>query len=731
MNRIFFYFISVIIAIYPSCHADKKILGPDLFISFNVDSIRIYDAKNIPKDIFIFSPLVNKDKIWTTGTNPNELDLKTGLWSPLTNKFGNQKERLHLNPESIWKDNFTKEIYIGNFENGLIRFHPEKETVDFYKLRYVTELHPSKKNIVIGTVNGLFFLNRNENKLNIAKNFPIDIRVNSIQELSNDTLSINYRYYYHLPTNKFGEKFTNNYVPEPEMNYNYASAYVKSKLPNGGAGYHEFRSNGIIWYYNEGELYYSKNSIEFFKFPLFPKGYVRHLLEDQKYLYVMFNDFFVIFNKNYLFENSIIHDVENSELLQLEYMRKWNDLNSHDMEFNEYLAKAINLYKDKKYALYSNIEYIPSRLEYYNYEKGVNNLNSILENDSIPEIFKYNILKGLCRNYTTSAKLDSALIYFELIKKLFHNHDDYCIQTSYPCVVKVKILMDSIKTHIVAPDQKLFFEANALSDLIGCSCWFGESWLNYSIVEEKYSKLLTNFQTSIYADKAEYWLINNNYFDGEGGGYSLSDIPKIKKFINKYPNSDLVPELIMNVAYSYSVAYSENIDDMIRNMEKAIEELRLLQNNYQLDSNQLAHVLNDLGYYEREKIQRIYTLTIVPLKTAYEVGEDIEVEISIANNSSIPRSLNLYENWSYVSFQVLPEKNVKFIPLDKDDGKIKTVTIKRGVPLKQKLILNRFIRHWSGALGRFNFEEEGLYDVSFSLKDKKLHSPQFKIYVKK
>lgn len=157
MNRIFFYFLSGIIAICTSCQADKKNIVSDLLITFNVDSIRIYDAKKIPKNIFIFSPLGHKDKIWTTGTNPYELDLVTGRWSPLTDRFGNHKERLHLNPESIWKDNFTNEIYVGNFENGLFRFHPEKETIDFYKIRYVTDLHPSKKNIVIGTANGLFF----------------------------------------------------------------------------------------------------------------------------------------------------------------------------------------------------------------------------------------------------------------------------------------------------------------------------------------------------------------------------------------------------------------------------------------------------------------------------------------------------------------------------------------------------------------------------------------------
>ena len=180
-------------AIFTCCQKKEKSSLSDLYISFKVDSIKIYNVKDISMDIFMFSPLGQKDKIWTINTtSPHELDLITEEWKPLTARFGNVFKE-HVLDGAIWKDGYSDEIYFGSFHEGLVRYYPQKDTFDFLEIHPVTAFYPRKENIVIGTANGLYFLNRNTNKISVAENFPLDIWVNSIQELSNDTLLIKYR----------------------------------------------------------------------------------------------------------------------------------------------------------------------------------------------------------------------------------------------------------------------------------------------------------------------------------------------------------------------------------------------------------------------------------------------------------------------------------------------------------------------------------------------------------
>jgi hypothetical protein len=114
------------------------------------------------------------------------------------------------------------------------------------------------------------------------------------------------------------------------------------------------------------------------------------------------------------------------------------------------------------------------------------------------------------------------------------------------------------------------------------------------------------------------------------------------------------------------------------------------------------------------------------------MNEDIEVEITISNNSSTPKTLELYANESYISFRIHPDKKVKFIPIDNNDAIKKKFNITRGEPLKQKVKINRLVRHWDGGkLGGFNFEEEGLFYLTCFSGENSLSSNQVKIYVKK
>ena len=302
--------------------------------------------------------------------------------------------------------------------------------------------------------------------------------------------------------------------------------------------------------------------------------------------------------------------------LKKEFSKKKQDLQIEKTSFSKYLAASISLYKDKKYAPHPEMQklrnQIPTGFESHRNPPNITQLTAILENDTIPEIFKFPIAKGVCKKYTTSAKLDSALRCFQLIKKIFPEKKDRCLDYSFPCITKTQRFLDSLKMENIIAQKFLFLEAGAREEMIKCSCWFGESWYNLSIVKDKYQELLLKFPDSEYADDAEYWLLNYEYYGDEQGGFPISEIPKVKKFIDKYPNSNRIVELIMKIAYSYSIAYSEDIDEHLTILNKGITTLKDLKLNYPLDSLQAVHLEQTLNQYEYQRNEVLYDFTVLP-----------------------------------------------------------------------------------------------------------------------
>ena len=83
------------------------------------------------------------------------------------------------------------------------------------------------------------------------------------------------------------------------------------------------------------------------------------------------------------------------ENLQQELLQKMNDLTKNSTQFDKYLASSIKLYKNKKYAEYSDLQdrlqKIPERFEHYGFKMVVEKLTPVLNNDTIPDAFKYNL----------------------------------------------------------------------------------------------------------------------------------------------------------------------------------------------------------------------------------------------------------------------------------------------------------------------------------------------------
>jgi hypothetical protein len=254
---------------------------------------------------------------------------------------------------------------------------------------------------------------------------------------------------------------------------------------------------------------------------------------------------------------------------------------------------------------------------------------------------------------------------------------------------------------------------------------------NLSIVKEKYQELLSKFPNSEYADDAEFWLINYQYYGEETAGFPISEIPKIKQFITKYPNSNRIVELIMKIAYSYSIFHSGNVDEQIEILSKGINSLKQLKLNYQLDSLQTANVNQTLKEYLYQRNEVIYDFTILPLKNLYKIGEDLEVEVILKNNSSKSQYLELFQNDSFFSFAIFPEKDIEFIASSDADLLTKKFEILSKDSIKQKVNLSKIARHWDGGkLGKFEIVKEGFYYLTSFSRINNLNSQQVKIQIK-
>lgn len=116
--------------------------------------------------------------------------------------------------------------------------------------------------------------------------------------------------------------------------------------------------------------------------------------------------------------------------------------------------------------------------------------------------------------------------------------------------------IETVNIQNITIDKFLFLEAEEKQNLVQCSCWFGNSYYIFDIVTEKYNELLSAYPDNQYAEAAEYWILGINNYPNEGEPvYDIWNLTDIKKFMSKYPNSKLTPNIIIDIAESYAQTY--------------------------------------------------------------------------------------------------------------------------------------------------------------------------------
>ena len=134
------------------CQPKTEVIKAQVYFSGVVDSIKVFPAGQSVAGDFMFDPLSGKDKIWTLNyAAPLELDLHTGTWTPLSDIY---HERLSapLHGEPIWKDSLTNEVFIIDFNQGLVHLTCDSCPVNFYPIRAAQCVLNAEDQILMGNL---------------------------------------------------------------------------------------------------------------------------------------------------------------------------------------------------------------------------------------------------------------------------------------------------------------------------------------------------------------------------------------------------------------------------------------------------------------------------------------------------------------------------------------------------------------------------------------------------
>ncbi|MGE5354689.1 MAG: hypothetical protein ACM3PT_00480 [Deltaproteobacteria bacterium] len=699
-----------------------------LLISFMIDSSKTIEFEENKIGNYFPSPFYSQDVMWT---ERYEWNIRSTKFTKLSELYGEALKNKDIHKNMVWKDRFTDDVYIGIFDK-LLRFNKNKLNYDTLNIKHLTSFLDLNNYILFGTFNGLYLMYRNTNKIIYEDKLPQNIIINSIENYNEDTVIINSIFLYDTKNLTVQKKTT---IPDSKV-FDRSKEYsfqVRKNLPM-GENFAICKSSECTWFYRENDLFYTKDNKLFYKFVNFPQGYIRQFEQDSLNLYILFNKKLIIISKNFIFKNSILYDYEEYNRLVENYFKESEIIYGSIRNTEKFINSVKLLYKNKEYNKYTDINNLiksmPSHLENAIGNDNILNIINLLDKGSIDGKFRYYVLKGLNKYYLTKADVRNSIIFFKKMKQEFPEINEECVIKSYDSALKFSYSLDSLEALNLTPDSLIFNQAVLRMKLIESSCWFGDSYYILDIVKEKYEELLQKYPQSKLADNAELWLIENQ-FSGDEGGLPTSSIIYFQDFKKKYPDSDVLFDVAMNISHAYMNCESENPDTIVNCYENGIMELQSVLNQLKNDSSKYNVILSSIKQLNYEKIYRIFKIELSTEKVKFLKGEDITITVKIINLTSKKQKIKLYNSSSKLTFGVSSE-NVKncFIPSTKIDTKMIEQTLLREEPIIQKVILNKDARDWSkGRNGKFVLIKPGIYYISAMDSNLHLNSNQIKIIV--
>ncbi|KAF0202572.1 MAG: hypothetical protein FD170_1746 [Bacteroidetes bacterium] len=596
------------------------------FISIDIKDFAKLSNDTIGIDDFMISP-IGSNAIWTFNTNgPSfELKLTDSSWTNLDNKFG--KYSYGLKKDNIVRDTIDKElIWICNFRSGLIAYNTVNESyIEFKSVKHVSGICFLENNIVIGTLEGLYLLDRNYKAAVKSHSFE-GVNVNNIKKISSSLLLINDMYEFDIDKDsivKTREKNSNIYASknikdveittyqnnnlrikkgdlEKKMHYpnylidnvivddeiawiplqNSEKAILKYNLINDsiesipiGYGLRDYKllnTNDLIWLYYDNEiLWFNKIDYSTHQFTIEERIY--NAIVDSKYLYINTWHGIEIYEKAYLFKKSIdISGFVNEE-------KRLNDL-----------IDSLGIYKTFDFiSSYNSYKILHTKFSNSQSKRIQFHLNDIKESLKwrLPKNFEE--IKSL-EKYVLDSINDTeiiALFYLQAIRVANHNGKlkeslgfDSILNHSYPDfitdyhnnqmreVAKSYKSITSINSSSLPPDEKLWLSGKAYYDLflhVGSETEVSSIDMTFPFLF--FESLLKKYPKSKYADDAEFLILSHiegGSHEGGDNSFNLTAIEKYKSIIKKYPDTEFTPEIYHKISELYYSCDSAYVDNL-------------------------------------------------------------------------------------------------------------------------------------------------------------------------
>lgn len=560
------------LAVFAACNRPVPDVTPKkvevIKISFEVNDIRRYP---IPHGFYpqesIFSPIDSVDKIWLS---THELNLLTGELTPLNSVFG-LSYGVNIRKEHIWIDSITSNVYINcSYRGELIEYNAHNKTFRTLIVPSVSGFLAHKDVIFLGTSQGLYTYARGADSVVRAKGIPNGTRIFKIDTASDkNSLRLGTSgpdLIYRIRDSKLDTVHRGPLSPYPDQ-----SALSRMLPLTAKYSYVTIEDDSLMWMHHQGDIYV-KQGENILHVTKLDSGYLKQVRVDPKYLYLLFGHQFVILNKAAALKSAEYFDPES-------YGMELNAVNSIYYMENQSLQDKISKIDSLQNLLNNSVHPdIRERAENLNHSLSAfdDNLRPELElaikRGSLPIKFKRTVSFSLIQYYTRQGNLDLASLYLQKLRKDF---PDYIEQNqALSVVLRVKACTDSINELSIDADKKLYFRTLELQKLMQTG-WFGESYLDDTIVADSYQLLLDTYPNSEFADNAAFYLLRRQYLSEEGMSYSSEAPEEYRRFIKKYPLSELKVSASLDIVTLY-LSYLGQPEKSLDMLRKAKEELSRL-----------------------------------------------------------------------------------------------------------------------------------------------------------
>lgn len=500
------------------------------------------------------------------------------------------------------------------------------------------------------------------------------------------------------------------------------------------------QDDSITWIFNGSQLYFSTSpstyGAEIRRYSLPSVGSLQQVLFDRKYLYVLFDQSFAIFNRDFLLRNGQKYDYNERQRyfsMLSDYQQYANapakTISGFIQHTDSVRSVLLRAEEEEILKLATSVAYSFTWSVFSRYS--VPEIDAMILNKQLPAPYLTYILVELTGRSIRRVDLEKALYYQSFIRT-----DPDSVQWGFrngiKCVQEVRSQFEQLAKTDLPEDEKLYRRAEIKKELLRCG-WFGETGYDYTIVHRTYDSLLRFFPESQWADNAAYALRHFGMHDEGQLVFSERELSAIRKFITVYPQSELLADAHFCVVDLYSNYYHDEPNTQYKHLIRGLEELKRMKSLFnQIDTGEGYR--QRLHYLQERLRGTAFEVSGNAAKSVFSKGEDLLFHIRVKNRIADPVFFTVFrEAPHFRTYFFSHEKEAfQFVPDAVRKGQKATRTIKLlpGEEMEFSVAINQAACHGErGVAGKYVILKPARFYVSFQSPDSKVNTGQMAIGV--